>query len=53
MNSYPATIDEYWQMHGYSEAEAKAIERQQIAEAVAVQEADDNHEQVFNCCDQP
>lgn len=29
------TIAEYWQMHGYGKAEAKAMEREQIARAVA------------------
>ena len=51
MTSYPQTIADYWEAQGYSKAEAKLIERQQIAEAIAAQDADDNYDQMFNCFD--
>jgi hypothetical protein len=28
------TIDEYWQLHGFSKEEAKCMEREQIKEAL-------------------
>ena len=38
MTSSFMTIAEYWESHGYSKAEAKAIEKEQIKAAIAQEE---------------
>lgn len=46
------TIAQYWESHGYSKAEAKRMEREQIAEAMTKAEEEHLYEQgIWNLYD--